>query len=217
MHMPGYYPEGGRCVFRGIVDRRIWIAQAVIVVRDGPEETALLLSPGAQCAVPREYARWRGGDRGPSFQRWQVAKRNPILLDEDFLWRTNRILMILEPEKFYACYLFWDHGSDEFRCYYINFQIPFQRSRCGFDSLDLDLDIVVDPQNRWHWKDVDEYQAGIREGGISEKWAMEVERSKPEVLDRIQRRDYPMDGSWLDWRPDPAWEPPTLPDGWREV
>jgi hypothetical protein len=35
------------------------------------------------------------------------------------------------------------------------------------------------------------------------------------VFDRINQRSYPLDGSWLDWLPDPGWVPPRLPDGWR--
>jgi protein associated with RNAse G/E len=217
MDMPRYYAEGERCVLRGIVNRQIWVAQSVIVVRDGPQETALLLIPGAQCAVPRDYAHWRNGQAYPPFERWKIGRDEPIVLDEEFVWKTNRVLMILEPAKFYSWFLFWEHESDEFGCYYANFQLPFRRSRCGFDTLDLDLDIVVDPQYRWYWKDVDEYRAGIRKSGISEAWASGVERSKAEVLDRIQRRAYPLDGTWLGWRPDPAWKPPKLPDGWREI
>jgi hypothetical protein len=64
---------------------------------------------------------------------------------------------------------------------------------------------------------VDEYEAGIREGGIGEEWVKGIEASKPEVLERIRRRAYPFDGSWLSWRPDPGWEPPSLPVGWQEL
>jgi hypothetical protein len=44
-----------------------------------------------------------------------------------------------------------------------------------------------------------------------------IQRSQAEVLDRVTRRRYPLDGSWYLWRPDPGWVPPNLPDRWREV
>jgi protein associated with RNAse G/E len=126
-------------------------------------------------------------------------------------------LIFLEPEKYYSTLLFWDHEADRFSCYYINFQVPFRRSRCGFDTLDLDLDIVIDPHYNWKWKDIEDYQDGIREGGIRDEWVTGVEQAQADVFERIHNRRYPLDGSWLGWRPDPAWAPPNLPERWRIV
>jgi protein associated with RNAse G/E len=204
---------GERCAMRGIVNRQVWLVQSVIVVKDAPEETVLLLLPGAQCAYPEGYAHWRKND-GYAYTRWQEARRNPLVLKE-FPWETNRILIFLEPKKYYSCFLFWDQARDKFICYYINFQLPYRRSHCGFDTLDLDLDIVIDPQYNWKWKDEDEYQAGIEEGGIKEEWVRGIEASKAEVIERINERRYPLDGSWNSWQPHPEWAPPRLPEGWR--
>jgi hypothetical protein len=30
----------------------------------------------------------------------------------------------------------------------------------------------------------------------------------------LEKRQYPFDGSWLDWMPDPSWTPPKLPENW---
>lgn len=188
---------------------------SVIVVKDEADETILLLSPGAQCAYPEGYWLRKQGDfsRGT---RWQEAKRNPWKLRE-FTWQTNRILIFLEPQQYYACFLFWDHDSDQFKGYYINFQLPYQRSHCGFDTLDLDLDIVIDPEFNWNWKDENLYEAGIREGGIDARWVKAIKRSLPEVFDRLSKRGQPLNKSWLDWRPDIAWQPPSLPARWQEI
>jgi len=212
----GYWKEGERCVLRGIVNHRVWLAQSVIVVRDAADETALLLLPGAECAFPEGYWRWkRGGDRSQG-TRWQDARSDQLVLRR-FAWQANRILILLEPEKYYSCFLFWDHEADRFSGYYINFQLAYRRSHCGFDTLDLDLDIVIDPQYDWKWKDLEDYHDGIEEGGIRDEWVQGVEQSHAEVFDRIQNRRYPLDGSWLGWQPEPAWAPPTLPERWRVV
>ena len=50
---------GESCVLRGIVNNQVWLAQSVIVVKDGPEETVLVLLPGAHCAFPEGYWLWR--------------------------------------------------------------------------------------------------------------------------------------------------------------
>jgi len=214
--MKHYWKAGENCVIRGVVNHQVWLAQSVIVIKDTKEETVLLLLPGAECAFPEGYWRWRKNSDFSQGTRWQEAKNEHILLRE-FNWHTNRVLMFLEPEKFYSCFIFWDHATDHFRCYYINFQLPYRRSHFGFDTLDLDLDIVIDTHYNWKWKDEEEYQEGIRESGIQEAWVNGVERSKVEVMERIRQRRYPLDGSWLDWRPDPTWAPPALPEKWRNV
>jgi hypothetical protein len=213
--MKNHWEAGESCVLRGIVNNQVWLAQSVIVVKDAPQETVLLLLPGARCAFPQGYAGWRNKET-PGETRWQEARHVPLVLRE-LDWQTNRILIFLEPQKYYSCFLFWDHQTGRFGCYYINFQLPFRRSHCGFDTLDLDLDIVIDPQYHWKWKDVDEYQAGIQEGGIQDEWVQGIERSQAEVFDRINQRMYPLDGSWLDWQPEPGWAPPKLPESWQVV
>jgi protein associated with RNAse G/E len=212
--MNEYRKFGENSVIRGIVNNKIWIAQSVIVVKDTQKETILLLQPGAQCAIPNKYWRWKRNREAGQGSRWEVSKRDQIVL-KDYIWHTNRILMFLEPEKFYSCMLFWDQKTDVFNCYYINFQLPYRRSQCGFDTLDLDLDIVIDDKYNWKWKDEDEYQEGIREGEIQSEWVKKIEESKFDVFNRISTRSHPLDGSWLSWRPDPAWLAPKLPKGWE--
>lgn len=214
--MMDYWKAGESCVLRGIVNNQVWLAESVIVVKDQAEETVLLLMPDAQCAFPEGYWRWRKNKDFSQGTRWQEAKRDHITLKE-FSWERNRILIFLEPEKFYSCYLFWNHASGQFTCYYVNFQLPYHRSHCGFDTLDLDLDIVITPQYNWEWKDEDEYQAGISEGGIQYEWVRGIEKSQEEVFDRIDKRSYPLDGSWLQWQPLATWLPPKLPERWQVV
>jgi hypothetical protein len=208
-----YRKPGECCVLRGIVDNKIWLAQTVLVVKDSARETILLLVPGAECAFPEAYWRWQTKNDPDDCGRWQEARKNTIPLRR-FDWLTNRLLIFLESGKYYSPMLFWDGATDEFRFYYINFQLPYRRSNCGFDTLDLDLDIVIQPDYCWEWKDVDDYVEGIREGGILPEWVREVEKGKEEVLERIARRAYPLDGSWNDWCPDAGWEPPKLPEDW---
>jgi protein associated with RNAse G/E len=209
-----YWHTSDTCAYRGIVNNHVWLARSVIVVKDNRRQTILLLLPGAQCVYPEGYWHWRKDLSHGT--RWQEARQEVIPLRE-FTWQTSRILIFLEPGKYYSTWLFWDHATDQFDCYYINYELPYRRSACGFDTLDLDLDIVVDPQYHWNWKDEDEYREGIREGGILKKWVEGVERSHAEVFERIEKRRPPLDGSWVQWQPDPAWTPPRLPEGWQVV
>jgi protein associated with RNAse G/E len=197
--------------WRGIFNNRVWHVQPTIVVKDSPDELVLTLLPGAECVAEETYpAGKRHGKRWWNFINtdWKLAK---------YTWRTNRLLLILEPQQYFSTMLFWDHLSDEFTGYYINFQLPFERSHCGIDTLDLDLDIIIDPDFSFEWKDVEDYQKAIKHGLISAKWIQGIEAAKPEIFGKLEKRQYPFDGSWLEWRPDPSWEPPSLPENWDKI
>ena len=203
--MKNIWHAGDHIVFRGIISERVWEAMSVIVIRDTLTEIILLLGPGAQCA-------WTNVSRQ---SRWATIEKLDwsLQLAE---WGSNWFLMFLEPQKYYAISLIWSE-AEEFKGYYINFQLPFRRNHLGFDSLDLELDLVVNERFEWHWKDEDDYLAGIQTGNIHQAWVQGVEQSKEEVLNKINRRQYPFDDTWLDWRPSSLnipYVPPQLPSGW---
>lgn len=212
--MAGNFNTGEHCILRGIIYNKVWIVQSMIVIEDNKERTVLLLLPGSQCVIPQEYREW-GKTGKANINRWQISKKNPLLLQE-YLWQRNRVLFFLEPNKYYAICLFWVHDTDKFSGYYINYQLPFIRTELGFDTLDLELDIDIDENYHWQWKDVDDYQKGISEGVIKEEWVRGIEQSKEEILMKINNHSNPMDGSWINWRPDPNWEPPKLPPNWQK-
>jgi hypothetical protein len=67
------------------------------------------------------------------------------------------------------------------------------------------------------WKDEGEFQDGVQVGGIRPEWVQQIEQAKAEIFERINKRMYPLDASWQNWQPDPAWMPPRLPRNWDEV
>ena len=209
--MTRHWKPGGIYVWRGMYRNRIWHAVPSFLVKETPQEIVGAILPQAMCMVEEHYTPGvKAGKR-----RWDFKNEDWRL--KEFPWHTNRVLTITEPEKYYSILLFWDHTSYEFLGYYVNFQLPFKKSHCGIDSLDLDLDIEVDPDLRFHWKDEDDYQMAIEAGAILPEWVQGIEMAKPEVLERLEKRRYPFDGSWLDWMPDPTWSPPTLPENWDKI
>lgn len=212
MTNPNLWNEGDSIILRGVYDHHPTYVQSVRVVKDTPEETALLVLPGAECAVPSGYI--HHAHDSSKWDRWQETMSNSMQL-EKFIWHTNRFLILLEPEKFYSTIYIWNAASDEFVCYYINFQLPYRRTQLGFDTLDLDLDIVIETSHEWQWKDVEEYEHGIRSGGIQSDWIKNIERAQTEVFTRIENRAYPLNAHWMDWRPDPTWSAPSLPEYWN--
>ncbi len=202
---------GDIVVRRGIFNQRLWHAQTAIVVHDTPAELALAILPGAECIVPEGYL--QGKQNG---KRLWDFKHKPWRLERTS-WHTNRLLLLLEPQKYYETIYFWDEASNEFACYYINFELPFQRSHCGIDTMDLELDLIIEPDMSWKWKDEQDYQKAIDHGIIPAEWLREIETAKGEILEKLAKREYPLNGSWLDWKPATAWAPPELPEHWDEI
>ena len=142
-------------------------------------------------------------------RRWDFKDKAWEL--EKYFWRANRLLVLLKPERYYSTMYFWNGSNNEFLCYYINFQSPFQRTHCGINTLDLELDLIINADLSYEWKDLDDFQKATEHGIIYPEWIQGIENAKPEIFDQLERRRYPFDGSWLDWRPDPHWSAPTLP------
>ena len=206
---------GSEVVLRGIYRGRVWHAQSTIVVQDSPTQTLLLLEPGSEWAHSSGYPRWRYGDLSQG-GRWDEASNlswTMVLAH----WVQRRFLMLLEPERFYSICLLWQQSTGEFERYYVNFQLPYRRSNIGFDTLDLDLDLLVERDMSIRWKDSDEYEEALSRGLITPEWREGVEVARAEVLERIRRKEPPFDGSLLSWRPDSTWRPSRLPSGWETV
>ena len=202
---------GEMIVWRELYRERVWHAKSVFVVRDLPNEIALSIIPGAECAAEEHYARGIKNGR----RRWDFKNSDWKL--ERYSWLENRVLAITEPEKYYSIMLFWNHASNRFLGYYVNFQLPFRPYDDGVESLDLDIDIDIEPNLTFKWKDIDDYQNAINHGLIMPEWVDEIDKAKPEIFDKLEKRQYPFDGSWLDWKPDPSWALPKLPENWDKI
>ena len=120
---------GDQIVFRGVFNGQVWEALSVIVIKDSPEETVLLLRSYAQCA-------WSNTSRE---NRWVAMEALDWTL-QLAEWSNNWFLIFFEPENYYAIYLIWDERQT-FKGYYINFQLPFRRT---------ELDLVVDKDFEWY-------------------------------------------------------------------
>ena len=101
--------------------------------------------------------------------------------------------------------------------WYVNLEAPFRRTPIGMDTTDNTLDVVVDPQRRWRWKDADLLAARV-EAGLTfpeEAAAFRVEGER--VIAAIETRASPFDDGWTGWRPPPDWAAPPLPPGWDSL
>ena len=205
------WQPGEVIAWRGIDRGRIWHLQPTILVKDSPGEIVLALLPGAECMAEESYPQGKKNGR----RRWEFINGDWHLTK--YTWKTNRLLLLFEPEKYYSTVLFGNDWSDDLLCYYINFQLPLKRHDCALDTLDLDLDIVIHPDFTYEWKDVDDYQKAISHGIILPEWVQEIDLATSEIMDRLEKRRHPFDGCWLNWRPADSWLPPKLPANWDKI
>ena len=179
---------------------KVWFAHPAIVVEDTSERLVVYEPAGA-------LRQWSHFD-------FETGRIEPPRAQKR---HTTDALTIMEPGAAHAVSLFWLEGGGPFLCWYIDMQKPFRRGGGGIVTWDQALDIVADADLRWRWKDERHLERMPALGWISEDEAAEVRREGWRVVERIERRDPPFDGEWLNWRPDPAWTIPTLPEDWASA
>jgi hypothetical protein len=185
-----------RHVWRGAV----WFAHPAIVVDDTPDRLIVYEPAG-------------------SVRQWSFFdhETGAITPPRPQTRHTTDALMILPAGAAHAISLFWGEGGGPFLCWYVDMQAPFRRAGGGVVTWDQELDIVAGPDLRWKWKDEDHLARLSELGWATEAEALEIRREGERVVDMIERRAAPFNEDWPDWRPDPAWPIPRLPEDWATV
>jgi hypothetical protein len=116
--------------------------------------------------------------------------------------------------------VWWFFPGGEFGRWYGNLEDPFVRWRdgdvCGVDFADNALDVLVEADLSWRWKDEDELATFVARGIIDEALAARVQDEGLRVARCAEQNEPPFDEPWPDWRPDPSWPRAELPDAWEE-
>lgn len=195
------FRAGDPVVVREVWHGRVFEARPTIVVQDDPGQAMFLLPGGVRCGIPLadDGRELRLPDRP-----WRLDVRprgdQPIL---SFAW----------PDTPYSV-LLWT-AEDQRRMWYVNLQDPLARTPIGFDTVDHALDVVIElDRSAWRWKDEEELAEAVRDRLFSEAEAADFYAWGERAVERVLAGEPPFDRDWEDWRPDPAWPVPELPDGW---
>ena len=178
-------------VWRDVHDGRVWRAQACRIVEESDELLVLWIPQGTPFKIPA------GGLRIPG-ERWELVDG-----------RTSRDqVCVARRGRAHSIYLFrGDDGALEH--WYVNFERPLRRTPLGVDTFDEKLDLIVRPDGSSVWKDENELEQAAAAGLLD---AAAVRSEAARVL-----AEWPFPTGWEDWRPDPSWPVPELPDGWERV
>lgn len=183
----------------------------VRVVTDDPSHVALYVQPGS----PRKIHATAEG--GPLPRSIPFLERERLIGGlRDHTWTDRHVLMVQEPDRMSSIWYWWDETTWEFIGAYVNLQLPLRRTRVGFDTADYLLDVVIQPDLTWAWKDEDELADAVAAGIVTPELADALRAEGERTIADLEARRWPFDTDFARWRPDPAWTVPALPAGWDE-
>jgi Protein of unknown function (DUF402) len=154
------------------------------LIEDDGERVVLFLAPGA-----RGVQMGRDPD-GRYLERWARGD-DP----RDHTWSSRNVLKLIRRGEAHSLEVLWTEDW-VFEGWYVNLQAPLIQTRSGFDTTDWALDIVVDPNGEWHWKDEDDFAEAQALGVFSAEEAAAVRAEGERV---IAAKPWPT--GWEDWRP----------------
>jgi hypothetical protein len=196
----------------------VWSEQALRVVADTGAALVTACAPGAEARWPALYAKARAdGARSMRLEAFEAMATGDWAL-ADSRWQETELLLWKQPGAWFSVNAFFVpadpvDGGRRLRNWYVNFERPTVRTAIGFDTFDLTVDLVVDPDlSRWQWKDEDEYAHARRLGVVTDSEHQAVDDARAWALTMIAERSGPFaDAAWTSWRWDPAWPAPGLP------
>ncbi len=158
---------------------------------------------------------------GEAYPRTLAAQENVQWRMDTAPWRPPGLLTLIPPASEHSVWWFF-HEDGEFDCWYVNLEERHVRwsadGHNGVDTGDNALDIVARPApsgNTWVWKDEDEFDERIGHPwywNVTEAAGIRAEGER--VAAQIEAGEFPFDGSFRDFRPDPAWTPITDTSGY---
>jgi hypothetical protein len=157
----------------------------------------------------------RRGLRSIPFEEWFTTETRLW----DVTWEGPGILKLFPPTAAHSVWWFW-RPDGGFRGWYVNLEEAGVRwddgDIAGIDVCDQDLDVWAEPDRSWRWKDEEEFAERLAAGAgywVSDE--AEVRAEGLRVIKQIEAGEFPFDGAWCDYRPDPAWPvPDRVPAGW---
>ena len=169
----------------------VWLEVPVNVVEDSPKQLVTYIAPGAPFRFPD--GSWPTPDgRHP----WHGRDG----------WQGNGCLMVQRPDEHHAIWHFWNGPDREFVCWYLNLQTAFVRTTDGYDTQDLELDLVVFPDGSHMLKDAEVLDDRVVEGRYSLELVEWVRDYGQMLVRRLEAEGPWWDTSWAGWEPDPAWD-----------
>ncbi|HEX5598744.1 MAG TPA: DUF402 domain-containing protein [Micromonosporaceae bacterium] len=207
------FEPGRLIVHRNVRRGRIgWVRPARVVSDD---ERGLLIWIERDSPVASEVTEDGRGMRVMPFAEWITHSYR----SGHFRWNGPGVLKFLPAGAAHSVWWFRD-DADRFAGWYVNLEEPAVRWNdgplAGVDIVDQDLDVLVQPDRSWQWKDEEEFLERLafpEHYWVTDEAAVRAEGEQ--MIKLVEAGDFPFDGTWCDFTPDPRWSvPAALPVGW---
>lgn len=101
-------------------------------------------------------------------------------------------------------------SDGSFLHWYVNFQRPVRRFELGYETMDLIVDIIVEPDLSWRWKDRECFDSAVERGVFEAATAEGVMEECDRVLGMLAGGTGPFDPRWRSWETPSDWDIPKL-------
>lgn len=167
-----------------------WLTVPVHVVADTDDHLVTYLAEGAPFTFPP--GQWPvAGGRHPWSNRTG--------------WSGHGCLMVQRPGEHHAVWHFWEGPNRDFSHWYINLQTAFQRTADGYDTQDLELDLIVKPDGSWELKDDEYMEQRVAEGRYTAELVAWIRNLADELIAELKRGNRWWDEAWAEWNPPSEW------------
>ena len=208
------FEPGREVLYRNVDGPRLASVRPCRVVSDDDRGLLLWLARGSAVAI--QVATDGRGIRDMPFTEWTTLPTEVITET----WAGPGVLKFIPPDADHSVW-FFRTGTGELAGWYVNLEERALRwddgPVAGVDVIDQDLDVVVRPDRTWSWKDEDEFTERLAHPShywVHDEAAVRAEGRR--VIKLIEAGDFPFDGTWTTYEPDPSWPvPTTLPPGWN--
>jgi len=119
----------------------------------------------------------------------------------DWTWERTHALRFMGAGDAHTVEVTWDLDW-RLLGWYVNLQAPLVVDGTRFDTMDQALDIVVEPDGSWSWKDEHHLVEAVELGILDEREAAEVRAEGARVIAAC-----PWPTGWESWRPPQQWTP----------
>ena len=161
----GCWKPGSQITQYEIWAEEILTARPVTAVEDVPIHLALYSHPNTTI-LTRGICNRTALSLSECIDKYMQPSSHTRGDSEERTTSSNHVLTLTSPDSWHSVWLFWTNDW-QFKDWYVNLQSLVRRVRRGVQIHDYVLDIVVQPDLFWSWKDMDEFEELIARGFFS--------------------------------------------------
>jgi len=180
------------------------------VVASGADQLVTFVPAGTESVVGSNFGL-------PSTEHLDRSGRKLLAMQSLQFWprlisETPTKLLVYTADRWSRVSLGWDPADGQFLGWYVNFERPARATRAGIVSKDLVLDLYVNADGSWDWKDRDDFDEAIAQGVLDPELDAVLAGEARHVLRDLDERRGAFDPRWLEFVPDRFQERPVLPE-----